>query len=508
MLWQACSGDDITTPPTTGQIRVTTSTEGSEPDSDGYTVRLDTLGIVPIAVNGGLLLTADPGAHTVQLSDVAPNCGVEPELSQSVEVVAGDTAAVVFAVTCAATAGGLRVRVTTIGDLPDDGYLLTVDQGEPQPIGNNADFTLRALALGEHVLELSDIAPNCSTSGANPRSVTVTSDSVVEADFEVTCSAGVQQWTAMSSGTRADLPDVWGSSATDVFVVGEEDTETEIASVIRHYDGTAWGAQLRKTNLVLRAVWGSSATDVYAVGSDAESSAARVLHYDGTQWTEVRGFEPGEFEVFGFESVWGSSSTDVYAVGSTFDGLFEESLIFHFDGTDWRRVPVPGRVLPSLMDVWGSSATDVYAVGQNDEEPPSTGVVLHFDGTTWAPVLQRQGFAPLSVWGSSAADVFVAGFQVEGTNEDVRVFGRIFHYDGTAWARMTLPSGVGVLHGIWGSSASDVFSVGDDGAVLHYDGTAWTLTRPTGRILLGVWGSSPSDVFAVGEAGAILHGTP
>jgi hypothetical protein len=72
---------------------------------------------------------------------------------------------------------------------------------------------------------------------------------------------------------------------------------------------------------------------------------------------------------------------------------------------------------------------------------------------------------------------------------------------------MPLPSG-SVLNEIWGSSATDVFAVGEDGVVLHYDGAAWTLATPTRAGLLGVWGSSPGDVYAVGAAGTILHGTP
>jgi hypothetical protein len=507
LLWQACSGEDITTPPTTGAIRVTTSTSGAELDPDGYSVSLDTLGGVPIAGNGSVVLTAEPGDHTVELAGLAANCGVESN-RQSVAVMAGDTATVAFDVTCSATAGGLRVVVTTTGDLPDDAYLLSVDQGEPQPIAANGDLTLTALAVGDHVLALSDIAQNCSVAGTNPRSATVTPGDVVEVSFEISCSAGVQQWTEMASQTKADLPDVWGSSGTDVFVVGEEDTETEVASVIQHYDGTGWSRQLRKAGLVLRAVWGSSSTDVLAVGADQDSPAARVFHFDGSQWTEVRGFAPGDFEVFGLESVWGSSATDIFAVGSVFDGVFDESLIFHFDGTDWRRMQVTGQVRPSLVDVWGSSATDVYAVGQNDEDPPSRGVILHFNGTAWAPVLLRPSFAPTSVWGSSATDVFVAGFQVEETDEDFLVFGTIFHFDGTGWSRVTLPPGVGVLHEIWGSSASDVFAVGDNGVIVHFDGTQWTSTKPTGKGLIGVWGFSPGDVFAVGEGGTILHGTP
>jgi hypothetical protein len=60
--------------------------------------------------------------------------------------------------------------------------------------------------------------------------------------------------------------------------------------------------------------------------------------------------------------------------------------------------------------------------------------------------------------------------------------------------------------GVWGSSPSDVFAVGDGGAILHYDGSAWSaMSSGTSIYFTGIWGSSPSNVFAVGDSGAILH---
>jgi photosystem II stability/assembly factor-like uncharacterized protein len=62
------------------------------------------------------------------------------------------------------------------------------------------------------------------------------------------------------------------------------------------------------------------------------------------------------------------------------------------------------------------------------------------------------------------------------------------------------------LYGVWGSSPSNVFAVGDSGAMLHYDGSAWSaMSSGTTTDLYGIWGSSPSNVFAVGDSGAILH---
>ncbi|MBI5480726.1 MAG: hypothetical protein HY906_17845, partial [Deltaproteobacteria bacterium] len=98
------------------------------------------------------------------------------------------------------------------------------------------------------------------------------------------------------------------------------------------------------------------------------------------------------------------------------------------------------------------------------------------------------------VWGSSATDVFAVG-----------EWGTILHYNGSAWSPMASGT-TRWLYGVWGSSATDVFAVGSGGTILHYNGSAWSpMTSGTTQNLWGVWGSSATDVFAVGSAGTILQ---
>ena len=502
-----CGGEDLSAP-TTGQIVATTSTTGAEPDPDGFTLSLDGLQAVAIDANGSHSFTVMEGGHTLDLGGLAPNCSVEAGTRRAVPVAAGDTVAVSFDVVCGATTGGLHVVTTSSGTPADpDGYSLIVDQGQPQAIGANADVSLTGLAAGNHAVELSGVAGNCSVSGDNPVTVAVSAGQVTQLAFTVACAPEAVGWTPMTSNTRADLEDLWGSSAADVFAVGESGTGgDDVASVILHYDGTAWSRQLRQANLRLRSVWGSGPADVFAVGFDFLVPDAKVLHYDGAAWREMPGLT-AEFEELTLESVWGAAATDVFAVGSAFDGVFHLSLIFHYDGSAWQRMFVDGPVAPALLDVWGSSGTDVYAVGRDDEADPSQAVVMHFDGATWSPVLQEEALSLSSVWGSSATDVFVCGFEVhDDGNGGVRSVGTVRHFDGTAWSRVTLPTSR-ILREIWGTSATDVFVVGD-GVVLHYDGAVWSETRPTSSLLLGVWGSAPTDVFVAGTRGVILHGTP
>src|SRR6185437_9987676 len=68
---------------------------------------------------------------------------------------------------------------------------------------------------------------------------------------------------------------VWGTSSSDLYVVGE-------AGTIWHRKGTTWAQEANPATSTLFTVYGCSATDVYAVGGDD------VLHSDGGgTWTKV-----------------------------------------------------------------------------------------------------------------------------------------------------------------------------------------------------------------------------
>ena len=64
------------------------------------------------------------------------------------------------------------------------------------------------------------------------------------------------------------------------------------------------------------------------------------------------------------------------------------------------------------------------------------------------------------------------------------------------------------LHGVWGTSSSDVYAVGEDGTILRYDGAAWSESvSGTYPDLFGIWGSSSGDVYVVGDSGTIVRGS-
>ena len=108
----------------------------------------------------------------------------------------------------------------------------------------------------------------------------------------------------------------------------------------------------------LAGVWGTAPGDIFAVGYPGT-----ILHYDGAEWSEMRG---GPLEAL--EGVWGSSSRDVYAVG--YDNSHSTDIIIHYDGAQWNSTTVG---TGHHNDVWGSSPRDVFAVGY-------AATILHYDG--------------------------------------------------------------------------------------------------------------------------------
>jgi hypothetical protein len=89
-----------------------------------------------------------------------------------------------------ASTAEIQVNLSTSGqDLDPDGYTVTVEGSNSQSIGINDQVTFSGLAPGDHQVELTGVASNCTVSGANPRTVSVTAGSTAATTFDVTCTA-------------------------------------------------------------------------------------------------------------------------------------------------------------------------------------------------------------------------------------------------------------------------------------------------------------------------------
>jgi hypothetical protein len=292
------------------------------------------------------------------------------------------------------------------------------------------------------------------------------------------------RWHVMRSGTTADLFSVWGSSPSDVFAAGT-------AGTMLHYDGSTWSAMTSGTGADLARVWGLSVADVFAVGG-FESGNGVILHYDGTSW--ACSANSPDYEFLG---IWAASATDVFAVGSN---QYNAGTILHYDGSSWSTM-AGGNAIAGKA-VWGSSASDVFAIGASSSDPYQ-GAVLRFDGSSWSQMemiaLNENLF--YDVWGSSGSDVYIAAPYVCDLGPPP-CGGSLVHFNGQAWSDAA-DFGRAVVS-IWGTSAGDIFAVGDE--MMHFDGVSWNSISAGDRGgAEAVWAGSPSDDFAVGRKGLILH---
>ncbi len=214
---------------------------------------------------------------------------------------------------------------------------------------------------------------------------------------------------------------------------------------------------------------------LYAVGNG-------VYRHEGNKWHEVS-FD-GRPRVLNAVSTAGN---DLWAVGKS-------SAAVHFDGHLWVVERVGGEgSLEDLVDVvaWPS---EVWAISKDD--------VWRRKGGAWQawklPELKDKVLT--AIWGPSPDKVFVATEKAG-----------VASYDGKAWRLWPL-GGEGVkLHSVHGSSANDVWVVGERPDVtaqpvaFHYDGATFTQTPiPTEGALSSVHARGPQEAWAAGDRGTLV----
>ncbi|MEM9493873.1 MAG: hypothetical protein AAGC55_32295, partial [Myxococcota bacterium] len=156
------------------------------------------------------------------------------------------------------------------------------------------------------------------------------------------------QAEAMDSPTELTLFGVWGAAPDDVWAVGGDPLASEPTAVILHFDGTAWVDVTPDLDVggALFKVWGSSSSDVVVVGQ-----AGTIARYDGTGWTlDDSGVTATLF------TVSGTAADEVWAVGGP------PATILRHDGSAWTAVDtgIPADVLNGVAAAPGG---DVVAVG-------------------------------------------------------------------------------------------------------------------------------------------------
>jgi hypothetical protein len=321
-------------------------------------------------------------------------------------------------------------------------------------------------------------------------------DAAVDAGSPFTVVHAVPEGSAFYS--------VWGADKDHVFAVGSDN--------LRY----AWvGGQWKPFTPIiagqdLDCVWGTSATDVYAVGTIQSTGQGIVQHFDGQGWTDEY-LAPTPLS-----AVWGDG-TFVLAAGA------QGEIYGKTEGTTaWgpritKGLPANPNVANGPEDpvLWAMAGTSI------DHFAMAAGLdrVFVFDIDA--------GFINLDPVADRTLD-FRAVFAVPGSQPTTYLFGT--NYLGATWLAGAGPPDASVvmngmvdlfedrsssgtssqfIYGIWGTATRFVF-VGDQGRIVSYDVAAnqvSSVPSPVSDSLVGVWGSSLSDVWIVGQRELILHGS-
>ena len=262
------------------------------------------------------------------------------------------------------------------------------------------------------------------------------------------------RWTRVPTPSAgiSGLSGVSAVSATNIWAVGSGGTTTRETTLVLHWDGRKWARVPSPTPrgqvVALFAVSAVSATNVWAVGRDLTSTIVKtlVLHWDGKAWTQVPSPNPGvhDNQLAGVHMI---SATDGWAVGFGDNSLAQNlTLVLHWDGKAWAQVPSPsfgvangGSRLGAVNALTGS---DAWASGGFSTNGGGEGtLLLHWNGTSWTrvPAPSPSPGGPTGGSGLSGVDMIstadvwsVGGTFFDSTGKEQTL---LLHWNGMTWTR-------------------------------------------------------------------------
>lgn len=286
-------------------------------------------------------------------------------------------------------------------------------------------------------------------------------------------------------------------------------------------------------------IWGSSATDVWAVGDG--DALFRMFYYDGYKWTNYYIEPTNPLEIIGPTSIWGTAKNNVWMASRN------STIWRRYDGKQWTlygeyKVEGYDRVIINYFD--GISSNDIYGVGGTDNSNTYKAVIMHYDDGRWSfinipetkvgfetvaielksgvlvisgTVYDRSGFvAKIYSWDGKELKELLSDYGWSfvtklNNNEIFATLGRkIYKYSNkqlTLWKDNT---GTGINGNIVCGRSRNDFFIGGAGGMLHYNGTDFTTIYPTNlTIQRGI--TFEKDVFFIGTdysnmKNYIIHG--
>jgi hypothetical protein len=275
----------------------------------------------------------------------------------------------------------------------------------------------------------------------------------------------------------------------------------------------------RSTNF-LNGVAAISANNVWAVGSygDGHGGLTLIEHWNGTQWKVIASPNVNGSRSDELSGVAALAANNIWAAGNYYNASnTQQTLIEHWNGTNWSIVPSPNVTLlfTVLTAISAVSAMDIWAVGNYSGLHGYQTLIEHWNGARWSivPSPSPDGGQLTGVAAIASNNVWAVGSGAGA--QGIQTL--IEHWNGATWSVVS-SSGPGLatntLSGIAASSANDIWAVGWDANSVtpsspyaplleHWNGSSWSVvTGPlqgTSDLLSGIAVASASNIWAVGD---------
>ncbi len=175
--------------------------------------------------------------------------------------------------------------------------------------------------------------------------------------------------------TEETIEKIWAFSSNNIFFVGNKGT-------IIHYDGNDFNRMESGTEVDLLDIWGVSASDIWVSGKETGGSV--ILHYNGSEWDKFYEWDtnldeytlPTDSILLTISSNWTNLSNDsLVAVGGW--GVFHVSK--ETKRSRWvfeRRWDVEESLPGYPLKVRGNAWNNIFVCGTRN-------TILHYNGRSW-----------------------------------------------------------------------------------------------------------------------------
>jgi hypothetical protein len=304
------------------------------------------------------------------------------------------------------------------------------------------------------------------------------------------------RWTVSHFGHGQPVTEFAGVAATsagNAWAVGSIARTPGIPHTLaEHWNGKAWKWFYTPTpggNALLNGVAATSASNAWAVGA-INSGRGRPLieHWNGRTWTQAR--YPATTGAV-LHAVAATSARNAWAVGSTranSHGSGQTTLIEHWNGTRWTRVPSPNAADRGslLQGVTATGPDNAWADGLSLGSTTEKSLILHWNGKRWSLVHSPNPTGDTDLIGIAAAssgDAWAVGYtNPSRCGHGPKCGTAAFHWNGKTWVvtpSVNPPAGyLNEFAGVAVTAAGNAWAVGstDWGATLieHWNGKTWT----------------------------------